>query len=561
MKNKDSYVVESLSFTYRGSEDKVLESLNFSLEKGKVHLILGDSGSGKSTLINVLSGIIPEHVMGKVGGKFSYKGKDLLEINMQQRASKIGIVFQNPDSAFCTYTVEDELVFPLENLGFTREEIRKRLEELLDLFEIQNLRNKELNRLSGGEKQKVAMASALALNPELIVFDEPTANMDPQSTKEVFEIIRNLKDKDRTILVVEHKVEEILPIVDYIHIVSNKGDIVFSGEKSEGIEFLSKSDEDLQIYMPESIEFSKILSTKNNIRSKEDVVEYLEKNNTGKSIIKKRFAAKETVIEAKNIIFKYGKEKLFEDFNVKIGKGECLAVVGHNGAGKSTLFNILLNLEKKYKGEVSLNNKNIKKINKKSLWNEVGISFQNPEWQFITSSVYDELALSLKNTKLTNEKRDKEIQEFLNFFDLECIKEKNPFLISQGEKRRLSVATVLVAGQEILFLDEPTYGQDERNTRKMMKKVKSLQKQGMTVIISTHDMGLLWEFCDRTVVMQKGKIILDSSPEELFNNSEVLQKARLSTPFWYDVSKELATKLNRNIDICSKEEAYEFTAL
>lgn len=555
------YLIDNVSFKYGKTKKKILNSLNFHLKEGAINLVLGDSGSGKSTLINILSGIIPEHILGDIDGKFNHCDNNILEMSIHERISKVGIVFQDPDSSFCTYTVEDEIVFPLENLGIEKGLIKTRLGELLKIFNIEYLRDRELNRLSGGEKQKVAMASALALDPGLIIFDEPTANMDPESTVEAFSIIEKLKEKGKTILIVEHKVDSILPIIDYIHIISNKGKCVFSGTKDMGMNYLLKTTENLQIHIPESIEYSRGLKKEVDLRSKEDIVDFILNESPKFEENIQEDINSDIIIKAKNICFSYGNKSLFKNLDMEIKSGECLAIVGHNGAGKSTLLNILLDLEKKYKGKITFFGKDIKKMKKKEFWKNVGISFQNPEIQFITSTVMEEMLLSLKGEKLTEEEKNENILEYLEFFDLLKVKDNNPFLISQGEKRRLSVATVLIAGQRVLFLDEPTFGQDGRNTKKMMEQIKNLQNKGMTVIIATHDMGLLWEYCNRAIVLKKGEIIFDDIPKILFDSPNVLQAARLNTPFWFDISKELSDKLGYEVEIRNREEAYEITDL
>lgn len=538
--------LSEVSFRYAGSKKQILDNINLNIKKNTIHLILGESGSGKSTLINTIAGIIPQHTEGTFAGKIINDDNDITTTGIQFRAESIGIVFQDPDCQFCTYTVEDELAFAMENLRYSREAMIKRIDELLSIFKIEKLKYKPLNMLSGGEKQKVAMAGVMALDPEIIIFDEPTANLDPKSTSDTFKLIRMLKEEySKTIIIVEHKLDELYEIIDEVSIISNEGKCIFSGTADVSLNFLLNNPDSVKVHVPKAVEFyqEQAYSGKLSDITDEGVARFIAE---GRDLTQgfvvpmpKKGTFNEPMLEAYEINYFNKDYHILKGINLTVNKGDCIAVLGHNGSGKSTLLNVLMNLYTDYKGTVKLKGKNIKSYKRQNLWQTAGISFQNPEWQFLAHSVEEEILYSLKKIRISPDEKAELLDNCLEMFGLKQIRKQNPFLLSQGQKRRLSVASILAAGQEIIVLDEPTFGQDLKNQRYMMDKIRELNEKGVTVLIVTHDMDLVWEYCNRCIVLASGEKIYDSSVESLFENKEVLAKAGLSTPFWYRIGKLL----------------------
>ncbi len=542
------YSIKDVSFTYNSQNRKTVDNISFDISEKTIHLILGGSGSGKSSLINILAGIVPFHIEGNLEGDFLYNGENLIHMPLKDRAKRVGIVFQDADTQFCTLKVIDEIVFALENLKFPPAEMQAIIDRSLKILDIEHLKYRELSKLSGGEKQKVAIASVLALDPQILIFDEPTANLDPVSTKAVFEILRKLRDVyGKTVLVVEHKLEHLIQYADAMTIIDN-GRLIFSGSQADGISFLANTNTVLDIHLPKAIEIYKNLGlhSKRIPLSCHDLANVLRENCVYPSVLgqKQARSSLKTTISAREVQVKYGNANLLKNINLEGTEGMSIAILGHNGAGKTTLLNALANLNKEYSGKIEVLGKDAKKYKRAELWSYLGIAFQNPEWQFLTYSIIDELNYSLKKSKLNKDEKTALIEENLRFFNLTNEKHQNPFLLSQGQKRRLSVACMMVTNQKILLLDEPTFGQDYKNQKELMEKMKLLNKKGVTLILTTHDMDLVLEYCDYCYVLQGGEIVFDGHPEKLFGQEEILTMARLEKPFMFEL-----TELMRKDDV------------
>lgn len=468
--NNNLLEIKDLCLSYTEGHN-VFQNINFKIKENTINLISGDSGSGKSSLLMCIARVIPETIEGVIKGEIIFQGENLEKKDVHYVAGTFAYMFQDPDSQLCTFTVADEIAFALENLKVPSEAMEKRVDEILSLVGIEALKYRQLNHLSGGEQQKVALASILALDPKLILMDEPTANLDPVSTREMISLIKRLRDDmGKTILIIEHKIKEFAPIADTV--------IKF---KRDGAETLS-----------DPIAFSK---------------EYTEKHKLPK--IRSDISKNESipVLEVKNLSFSYeNKKQVLQDISFNLNKGEILAVVGHNGAGKSTLSKILMGLKAPLKGEVKLKGKDIRKMSVSELGQHMGLVFQNPEHQFIKMSVYKELALSLELHGIKEEVIKEKTNLYLEKFRLFENREDNPFTLSQGQKRRLSTAAMMINGQEVLILDEPTYGQDRENLIELVNLLYEVNKRGMSILIITHDLDLVYNCCHRVVALEKGKI-------------------------------------------------------
>lgn len=459
--------IKDLSLTYP-ERGKVFENININIEKNKITLINGKSGCGKSSLLMCIAGVIPDAIDGTVKGEIIYNGGNVENKGMQAVSGSIAYMFQDPDSQLCTLTVEDEIAFGLENINTPPNIMESIIDDVLKLTGIEYLKKRNLNSLSGGEKQKVALSSILAINPQLILMDEPTANLDPNSTMEIVRLIKRLRDEmGKTIVIVEHKISEFSSIIDNAIIFTNKGAQTFS------------RDDFIKIYR------------KNN---------YLLNR-------KKMLQTNVPVISVKNLYFSYdGETDVLKNLNFNLYRKEILAVIGANGAGKSTLSKLLMGLLKTERGSISINGKDIRNMNPREVGENMGLVFQNPEQQFIKSTVKSELSLSLE---IRGEKpadiRNK-VENYLSLFDLTEFRNMNPFSLSQGQKRRLSTASMMINGQPILLLDEPTYGQDIDNLNELVKLLYRINDDGVSILIITHDMRLVLSSCSRAIYLENGEI-------------------------------------------------------
>lgn len=467
--------IKNLSLEFQKGK-KIFENINLEIKKNSITLISGNSGCGKSSLLMCISRVIPENVEGYMSGEIILENKNIEQLNPQGISGKIAYMFQDPDSQLCTFTVEDEIAFGLENINVKQEEMEDRIDEILDLVGITHLKKRPLNRLSGGEKQKVALASILSIDPEIILMDEPTANLDPKATEEMVKLIKFLRDHlSKTIVLVEHKLKEFINIVDEI------------------------------------VEFKK------NGAKVVDKKEYYEEYNKLRALSynKQCKTLEEPMLKVKGINFSYNKDrKILKDVSFTVNKGEIVGIVGYNGAGKSTLSKVLMGLLKPNSGEVCINDINISKLSPKAIGEHMGLVFQNPEHQFIKLTCYDELGLSLKIKGEKEDKINKKIEEYLLKFSLMDKGNLNPFTLSQGEKRRLSTASMMINGQDLLILDEPTYGQDRENLKELVDLLYEINKDGTTILIITHDMDMVLSLCNRVIYLDNGQVSYEGEPEK-----------------------------------------------
>ena len=485
--------IKNATYIYEGETIPIWEHLSYTFEKGKIHAISGPSGCGKSSILYFLDGLIPHMYEGKLEGKLYFKGEDITEKLPKYRCENIGFVMQNPESQFCTFTVEEELAFGMENLGISVEEMKSRIKQGLNYVGMSGCESIDLNRLSGGQKQKIAIASILVMEPEVLLLDEPTANLDPISRKEIFCLISRLAyEKKMTIIIVEHNLEEMLDQVDYILMLNGEGKVIASGKGAKV----------KQLFFERQAVYEKNFS-------------HLPEN----------ISTQEVVLKIKDLGFAYpepGKKtkienrKIIDGLSLELRKQEFLAIVGENGVGKTTLMRLLFRIYERDAGSIELFGKKIELYKKKELYHQMGLVFQNPENQFITNAVEDEMMFSLKRVRISEEEKKLRVNEMLQRFHLEGEIEKSPFVLSQGQKRRLSVASMLLTKQKILFLDEPTYGQDFENRHELMKDMCELVREGITIVMITHDLSLVRQYATRVVELASGKVICDLSTESYF---------------------------------------------
>lgn len=475
--------IEDVTYCYEGEKLPVWRHLSCCFYDGKIHAICGPSGCGKSSILYLIDGLIPHMYEGSLEGKIYLENEEVTDILPRNRCDKIGFVMQNPESQFITFTVEEELAFGLENLGVEPEIIEKRIKEVLDLVGMQGYEKVDLNQLSGGQKQKVAIASIIITKPKILLLDEPTANLDPDSRREIFDLIIKLSREEKiTIILVEHNITEIIDDVDYIIALSADRKIIIQGETRNYRQEIDK------IIHPK-YEPGVIICN----QSEETVIE----------ISGLEYAYPQTGIRKS---FNKKEKKVINGLDLRVNKQDFFAIIGENGAGKTTLLKLIFGICDKNKGEIKILGKSLEKYRKKELYKLIGLVFQNPENQFITNTVWDEMMFSLKNVKMSNEDKEKKVEGMLRKFHLEGEKEKSPFVLSQGQKRRLSVASMLLTGQKLLFLDEPTYGQDHENRQELMNDMQELINAGVTIVMITHDIELIKCYATKVAKLEEGRI-------------------------------------------------------
>jgi energy-coupling factor transport system ATP-binding protein len=511
---------KSLSVQFYGQTEPVLKDITLQFQPGETVLILGPSGSGKSTLLAVLAGIIPEHMEAIVKG----------EANRKQ---SVGILFQDPDTQFCMQHVDDEIAFSLENKKVPKEQMTAKIKELLDLVELEVELDTRIDALSGGMKQRLALACILALKPEVLFLDEPTAQLDPLSRREIFKLLKQISErKKQTLIIVEHVLDGCIEWADRIILLNKDGRIIGDGHPKSILSNYQSEIEEAGIWRPEiyPVEWDEIISDNRHPLSTQLRDKYLQRKANKESTVQDGL---DSLLEVQDLSVSYEKKEVFNNLNFRFGKGEWISIIGKNGSGKSSLLKVLANLKKRSKGNIIFKERELKTWKDSQLYEHIGFVFQNPEWQFITQTVYEEIALSGEQQNWKKEIIEAKTLALLKEFGLLKHKDYNPFNLSFGQKRRLSVATMLLLDQDILFLDEPTFGQDKKTSEKLLRMLKNRQEQGTTIVMATHDMNIVDQYSDRVLLLKESSLIYDGKPFSLFSNSQLLEHTAIIPPLHY----------------------------
>jgi len=553
--------IENLTYYYPNTDKPALKDINLEINDGEFVLLVGPSGCGKSTLIKCFNGLIPKVTGGVLKGNISINGKNVADYKVHQLALEVGMVFQNPDTQLFAITVEEDIAFGPENIGLSKDEIIKRVNNSLQTVRMEDYRYKYIFSLSGGQKQRVAVAGSLAMEPNILVFDEPTSDLDPIGTREVLETIKKLnKEKDITIILIEHKIDEVADLVDRVVVMAN-GKIFAEGTAAEIFNEMFYEVKKIGIKPPQVTEISMILQKLgHNIKNKlsfEEVYNnlygifksgYSIADRNPKSEIrnpKSRATSNNNskiVIEDLEYIHEDGTVAL-KGINLILNKGEFVALIGENGAGKSTLASLLIGLLKPIHGKILINGMDTKNKKVADLAQKIGYLFQNPDNQIFTSKVFDEVAFGLRNINLDSKEVEYRVEKSLKTMELWEYKERHPHSLSRGQRQRLAVASILAMEPDILVLDEPTTGQDYGHIEKFMSLVKKLNNGGKTIILITHDMGIVVEYANRTIVMKNGEIFLDGNTRDVFFQTELLKESFIEPP----ISTIIANKLRKNL--------------
>lgn len=530
--------VENLSYTHWNQEAPTLRGVSLSIERGALCILVGPSGSGKSTLAAVFNGEIPHLLGGKMEGRVVVEGQDVAAKSVTELAVVVGHLFQDPESMFATLSVEDEIAFGPENLLMEAPAIRAEVERLLGDMELLPFREHLVWNLSGGQIQKLGLAAVLALSPRMVVLDEPTANLDPRSTRSVHELVLKLREEGVTVLLVTREIDDfLLSRADQL-VALSEGRVIADGPVQEVLRERGNALRDLGIWLPETVEiglgFGAALGGREIPITAAQAIEALRSSELLPDTLRGRESAgqaepEEVLIEARGLGFEYPNGyRALEGIDFEIRKGEMLAIVGRNGAGKSTLSKLLVGLLKPKAGELRLFGKRARDWSVERLATKIGLVFQNPEHQFLTDTVYDEIAYSLLARGIDDEGEvERLVTECLVQFELESCRDVHPFSLPAGMKRRLGVATMLVCEPEVLVVDEPTYGQDKEMTRKLLSTMERIRSRGVGVVMITHDMRLVQEYATRAMVMSRGRAIYDGDPARLFESPALLEEANL----------------------------------
>lgn len=526
---------DQFSFQYRAQSEPTLHEIHLTIYKGEKVLIVGPSGSGKSTLSHCMNGLIPFLYEGEISGTLKVNGQLSSELGIAELSDRVGTVLQDPDGQFVGLTVAEDIAFKLENDDVPQIEMIRRVYDAAETVEFAEFLDYSPHSLSGGQKQKTTLAGVMVSDADILLFDEPLASLDPHTGQLTVELIDRIhQDTGKTIIVIEHRLEEVLHRpVDHI-IVVNEGRIAADLHPAE----LLSSNLLREIGIREPLYLNALRYAGGQIEPNvqpqhidELVLDaYIEPlRRWYDSIIAEPSPPLETAaLEVKQVSFGYNANNpILHDVSFRIGKGEIVCIAGRNGAGKSTISRLICGFYKPNAGQILLNGRDLRGDTIKERADVIGFVMQNPNHMLSKPLLYDEVALGLRTRGVSEEEITERVHDVLKVCGLYPFRSWPVSALSYGQKKRVTIASILVLQPEILILDEPTAGQDFRHYNEMMQFLQQLNAQGMTIIMITHDMHLMMEYGQRAIIMADGKKIADDTPARILTQPEIVAAAHL----------------------------------
>ena len=532
---KEIIKFEDFSFRYRVQAEPTLKNINLTIYEGEKVLIVGPSGSGKSTLAHCLNGLVPFYYAGESSGSLKIDNEDVSNKNVFELSKIVGTVLQDPDSQFIGLTVGEDIAFKLENNCVDQEEMLQRVNQSAKLVGIDKNINESPYRLSGGQKQRVSLAGVAVDNVKVLLFDEPLASLDPLTGKSAMELIYNIqKSEDKTIVIIEHRLEDVLNCdLDRI-IVMDKGQIIADNTPDELLssDVLSKVGVREPLYLT-ALRYANCDINKDMIPSNIDKLDV----NSCKSKVKDWYnltskfndtSKTESILEFKNVSFSYNSEKqVLKDVSFKVNKGDMISIVGRNGAGKSTISKLICGFYKPTKGQIIFDGEDMVDKSIKERSEKIGLVMQNPNQMISKSMVFDEVAFGLKIRGLSDDEIKDRVYNTLKICGLYGHRNWPISALSYGQKKRVTIASILALNPEVIILDEPTAGQDFKHYTEIMEFLVELNLKGVTIIMVTHDMHLMLEYTNKVIVLCNGEKIADDYATNILTNKDIIEKANL----------------------------------
>ena len=524
------FEIKDLNFSYPDAGVPAIQKINFSIEQGEFMVICGKSGCGKTTLLRHFKTVMTPY--GKREGEILFEGQPLEEISVRKQSAEIGYVLQSPDNQIVTDKVWHELAFGVENLGYDQQTIRLRVAEMASFFGIQNWFSKNVEELSGGQKQLLNLASVMAMQPKVLVLDEPTSQLDPIAASEFLSTIRKINlDLGITVIIIEHRLEEVFPMADKVLVLEDGKQTFFDTPRMVGKEL---ADHDLFLAMPSPVQIY-------NKTGQEGVCpltvcegrNWLEEHYKGQEEIKeevkypekkrKNLSKKEAVISVKEVWFRYEKEgkDIVRDLSLQVKKGELFCILGGNGTGKSTTLSLLSGIHRPYRGKIFLQGRDIRKIPEKELFHHfLGVLPQNPQSLFVGNTVEEDLWEMVNNLSPLKRKEHKEkIEQVVEDTEIGHLLHMHPYDLSGGEQQRAALAKVLLLEPEILLLDEPRKGLDGFYKSKLAGIFKILQEKGITILMVSHDIEFCASYADTCAMFFDGAVVTACDSREFFTGN------------------------------------------
>lgn len=558
---------ENLGFSYKGTEQRQLSHVTVEIRRGERIAVMGATGAGKTTLAMMFNGLVPHHHPGDLYGRLCVSGTATHEVGMSELVRMVGLVMQDPEAQITARTALDDAAVGPANLGLPGDEVWRRARAALASVGLAELEDRDTTQMSGGQQQRLAIAGILAMTPEVLVLDEPTSELDPAGTREVYRIIEEQCVEGRTVILIDHDSDKVAAWADRL-IVLIEGELEFFGDPGE---FFSDGDRVRRAGLRQPAKYAIVEAAGASgllVKSADPVDEQLtqvkralaekisgevprpqtvEGDRTGAlgaPIVAEarplKTAEVPLAIDAQSLTHRYPSGVLaLDSVDVRVREGEFVALLGTNGAGKTTFARHLVNLLKPTSGRVLINGEDTvgKKVHE--LASDVGYVFQNPDHQIFANSVFDEVAFGLRNFGAEESEIRERVHEVLARVHMERTAEVHPFTLGRGERQRVAVASVLALRPEILVIDEPTTGQDWQGAVAMLELVKELNREGNTIVMITHDMLLASQYAERAVVFKSARVALDCPISELFDRPADIHALNLETPALISLTRDL----------------------
>ena len=504
------FEIENLGFTYPSRENPTLTGITTRVPSGAFVLLTGPTGCGKSTLLRTLNGLIPHASAGTLTGTVLLDGKNVATQSIAATCQQVALLFQNPENQlFCTL-VEDEVAFGLENLGFPSEKIKERIAFALKQVGLAGFQNREISSLSGGQKQRVALAAVCAMQPQVLLLDEPTSHLDPQGTRDILAIVAKLnKEMGITVILATHRTREAAPLCDHVWLM-DEGQLCLDLPRAEAFQDFTPYQR-LGVQVP----FGEAVPSETRLSPLTTSAVTLSKS-FNLSISELHFSYSNTDNDA------------VRGISCEVQRGEVLAIMGANGSGKTTLIHLIAGLLRPSAGQVTIAGKSRRRVKLHQLAGEVGIVFQNPDLLLQAKTVRDEVAFGPKNLRFPTKTLEERVNKTLTRFDLSNLAVEAPYALSRGQRQRTAVAANFSLHPDLFLLDEPTTGQDAQHLYRLMDELcDEIRRENKTLIFATHDTGLTLKYADRVLLLREGQVIFDGDLDTAFDNPKLLAQASL----------------------------------
>jgi energy-coupling factor transport system ATP-binding protein len=565
-------VLDNVTWTYSGSSEPAIKNVSLNVKRGEILVITGPSGAGKTTLSRILNGLVPHFYRGEMSGEAYIRGLRVRDYDVSILASKVGLVFDNPANQLFTSTVLEEIAFGPENYCLSRDEIMRRVSYALQFSRLNGLENKSPYLLSGGQQQACAIAAIVAMMPDILVLDEPTANLDPEGTELVFNRIREIVEtQHKTMVIIEHKLDYALPLADHLAVMNN-GEIVAYGKPLDVLDKIELMEE-LDLQIPHATEIAYWLRKRGyRVRdipiTVDEGVRFLRNilnpkhiqdiSTISRDTVNRRISS-EVAVRCENVWYQYKDGSMaLKGINIDaIYHGEFVGFIGKNGSGKTTTAKLLNGLYKPTKGRVIIFGRDTKGLSVQELASQVAYVAQMPDDQLFAKTVREELAFGPKNLGVPEDEVMRRVEAVAEELGLKQYLDVSPFNLSQGLKQRVVVASAVTMNPKILVVDEPTTGQDFARAAAMMELAKKLNEKGSTVIVISHNMDLIAAYCHRVLVFYDGQVIDSGPPREVFQREEVLARTSLKPPQVTSICRQLRNS-GLPADIITVSEMFEY---